>query len=138
MVTYSIASARLSDSSENRVIMNGVSGYIGAAAFLKYMEDGYIRITGDNPEEGRAWKLLSQFTLEPGEYTFTGMKEGEQKIALQLHISDDTGFYQYFYQWNEDVRVPVEREAKATLHVMVYPNAEQIDVVARPAVYRDE
>lgn len=138
MVSYSIASARLSDGSENRVIMNGVSGYIGATAFLKYMEDEYIRITGDNPEEGRAWKLLSQFALEPGEYTLTGMKEGEQKVALQLYISDDTGFYQYFYQWNEDVRVSVEREAKATLHVMLYPNAEQIDVVARPAVYRDE
>ena len=44
MIAYSITSKRTSDNAENRVVMNGISGYVGLSVYLQYLEDGYIRI----------------------------------------------------------------------------------------------
>ena len=139
MLSFSKATSRAVDGAENHVVMNGIPGYFGVSVYLKYLEDGYIQLTGDNIDGERGWKLLSKFTLEPGVYTLTGMiGVPENTIALQLRISDDTSFYQYLYQYDEDVNFRVERVSEATLHIMVYPDAKEIDVKARPAVYRDE
>ena len=136
---YNTVSAR-EDGSPNRVIMNGKPGYLGySSVHLFYFEDGWIKLVGDNVEEGNEWKLLSTFTLEPGTYTLTGMMgQDKNTIALQLRIEDDTGYYRYYYQYDEDVNFIIERPVDATLHVRVYPEVEGIDVKARPAVYRDE
>ena len=64
--------------------------------------------------------------------------QDEKAIALQLHIEDDTGFYKYFYEYDEDVRFSIERPSEAVLHVRVYPGVEGINVRARPAVYKDD
>ena len=139
MVQFSIASAR-EDGVPNRVIMNGKPGYLGySSVHLSYLEDGWISLVGDNVEESNGWMLLSTFTLETGSYTLTGMRgQDENTVALQLHIEDETGFYRYFYQYDEDVSFTIERAVDATLHVRVYPETEGIDVNVRPAVYRDE
>lgn len=93
MLSYSKATSRAGDHAENHVVMNGVSGCFGGAVYLKYLEDGYIQLSGDNIDGERGWKLLSRFTLEPGTYTLTGMSGvPENTIALQLHISDNTSF----------------------------------------------
>lgn len=139
MVQYSTASAR-DDGTPNHVVMNGKEGYLGYSSVrLSYLEDGWIRLAGDNAEDSNGWKLISEFTLKPGNYILTGMSgQSRNTVALQMHYSDDTGFYRYLYQYGEDVAFMVERESTATLHVRVYPNVENIDVKARPAVYRDE
>lgn len=139
MVQYSIASSR-TDGALNRVVMNGKPGYLGYSSVrLSYLENGWIAITGDNKEENDVWKLLSTFTLEPGTYTLTGMSGLQEKtIALQLHIEDDTGNYHYFFQYDEDVTFKIEQKMTATLHIRVYPDIADIDVKARPAVYKDE
>ena len=139
MVQYSLASAR-EDGAPNRVVMNGKPGYLGDSAVrLSYLNDGWISFVGDNVEESNGWKLLSTFILEPGKYTLTGMKgQSENTVALQLRIEDETGFFRYIYQYDEDVRFTIEKLVDATLHVRVYPEVEGIDVKARPAVYRDE
>ena len=139
MVQYSIASTR-EDGEPNRVILNGKPGYLGySSVHLSYLKDGWISLVGDNVEESNGWKLLSTFTLEPGTYTLTGMKgQDENTIALQLHIEDDTGFYRYIYQYDDDVSFTIERAVDAVLHVRVYPKTEGINVNTRPAVYRDE
>ena len=139
MVAYSVASTR-EDGTPNRVVMIGKPGYLGySSVHLSYLEDGWIKLIGDNTEKSDGWKLLSTFTLEPGMYTLTGMKgQDENTIALQLRIEDDTGYYQYFNQYDEDVIFTIERPVNAALHVRIYPEVEGIDVKARPAVYRDE
>ena len=136
---YSIASAR-EDGSPNLVIMNGKPGYLGySSVHLSYLEGGWIRLVGDNVEESNGWRMLSKFVLEPGNYTLTGLKGiKENTIALQLRVEDDTGYYHYFYQYDEDVSFTIERVAKAVFSVRVYPEIEGINVKARPAVYRDE
>ena len=139
MVQHSVASSR-ADGAINRVVMNGKGGYLGySSVHMSYLEDGWIALTGDNEEENNGWKLLSEFTLEPGTYTLTGLK-GLQKntVALQLHIIDDSGSYRYLYQFDEDVQFIVVREVAATLHVRVYPKIEGMNIKLRPAVYRDE
>lgn len=139
MVQYSITSSR-DDSTPNRVVMNGKDGYLGYSSVrLQYLENGWIKLTGENNTDSNGWKLISEFTLEPGTYTLTGMKgQSENKVALQLRIEDDTGYYRYLYQYDEDVKFIVERETTATLHTRVYPKVEKTNVKARPAVYRDE
>lgn len=138
MVQYSIISAR-EDGSPNCVVMLGTPGYLGESnVSLSYLEGGYIRLTGDNPNENNGWKLIARFSLEPGTYTLTGMSgQEEDTIAFQLHIEDSTGFYRYLYQYDRDVEFTVDREVEATLHARVYPEVEEIDVTARPAVYRE-
>jgi len=139
MVAYAMSSAR-EDGTPNRVIMLGKPGYLGYSSVqLSYLKDGWISLNGDNEEENNGWKLISTFTLEPGTYTLTGMKgQDDNTVALQLHIEDDTGFYRYIYQYDENVVFTIERPSNATLHVRVYPTIEGIDVKVRPAVYRDE
>lgn len=140
MVKYSILSSRVNDKAVNRVIMNGNSGYLGNTnVYLKYLEDGYIQLSGNNTEEFNGWKLLSRFSLEPGTYSLTGLTgANKDTIALQLYISDETGFRKYLYQFDEDVTFIIKRETEAILHVRVYPSVELVDVMARPAVYRNE
>lgn len=95
MLSYSKATSRAVDGAENHVVMNGIPGYFGVSAYLKYLEDGCIYLAGDNIDGERGWKLLSKFTLEPGTYTLTGMSDvPENTIALQLRFSDNTDFYQ--------------------------------------------
>ena len=139
MVEYSIASAR-EDGTSNCVIMNGKAGALGYSYVkLYYLEDGWIRLEGKNKDDSDGWRLLTKFNLEPGKYTFTGMRgQAENTIALQLHYYDDTGFSQYLYQFDEDIDFTVERVSEAMLHVRVYPNVESLNVLARPAVYRNE
>lgn len=140
MVLYSASTTRESDNAPNRVIMIGSQGYLGYSSVrLQYLEDGWISLVGDNVEESNGWKLISKFILEPGSYTLKGL-EGmtANTIALQLRVEDNTGYYHYYYQYNEDVSFNIERQVDATLHVRVYPEVEGIDVKARPAVYRDE
>ena len=140
LVGYSIASSRESDGAQNRVILNGNEGAVGETnIYLRYERDGYIRLTGDNYTENDGWKLLSQFALEPGAYTLTGMREAtENTVALQLRISDETGYIKYIYQWDQDVRFSIARESSINLHVRVYPFVEMLDTTSRPAVYQDE
>ena len=63
MVQYSKVSAR-DDGAENLVVLEGNSGSIGLTyVYLKYLEDGYIQISGTNPFDSNGWKRLSEFHL---------------------------------------------------------------------------
>lgn len=65
MAAYAVASARVEDGAVNKVVMNGIPGYLGySTVYLKYLRDGYIQIKGDNSGENNEWKLLSQFFLD--------------------------------------------------------------------------
>lgn len=140
MVAYSETTVRKSDGAANRVILNGQSGYLGySSVYLEYLKNGWIRLSGENSENSNGWKLLSEFALEPGIYTLTGMNcEKENTVALQLYFIDDSGFYHYIYQNDRDIGFMVKRPSKAVLHVRVYPKVKIVDLLACPAVYRDE
>lgn len=139
MVQFSIDTTR-EDGAENRVVMIGKSGYLGHSfVYLKYLEDGHIRLVGSNSEEQSGWRKLSEFVLEPGTYTLTGMSgQKEQTIALQLRIEDSTGYHDYIYQYNEDVQFQIETVMEADLQVRVYPKTGHIDVIVCPAVYKED
>lgn len=140
MVAYALASSRESDGAENLFILDGKAGYLGeSGVYLEYKKDGYIHLFGDNKKSNNCWKKISEFEIEPGTYTLTGMSGvPENTIVLQFRISDDNGWHETIFQWDEDVQVTVDRELTATLHIMVYPNVNGIDTVARPGLYKDE
>ena len=138
MVASSINSSR-EDGTPNRVVMKGKEGYLGdSLVYIQYLEDGWIKMSGENLERRYNQILISEFVLEPGKYTLTGLREQKNTIDLQLGLKEEAGFHSYFYQYNEDVSFSIEQMAEAALYVRVYPEIEEIDVKARPAVYRDD
>ena len=139
MLQYSIETTR-EDGASNRVIMNGVSGFVGRTNVgISYMNGGKIRLNGANYDEIDGWQRISEFTLEPGRYTFTGMKgQGENTIALQLDIMGESGIKYSYYQFNDDVYFLTEKPTDVALYIRVFPAIGKVDVIARPAVYKDE
>ena len=138
MIEGSKASSRLTDGSVNEVIMLGDSGFVGSSGvFAKYLKDGYISITGLNCTENYQWKKLSDFNLSPGTYTFTGLSDVDpESVQLQLDYPESQS-YKWYFLWDEDIQFTIEEAKEAELYVRVFPGAS-VDVVARPAVYRDE
>lgn len=139
MISYASASARESDGAQNLVVMDGRSGYMGSSTIqLKYLEDGYISISGINTDETGQWKQIAEFDLDPGTYTLTGLKESSKEVvALRLHLEDSSSAVTDYWQFDEDVQFTVVDRCKAILSVRVNQHAE-VDAIARPAVYRDE
>ena len=90
MIAASIASSRETDGAENRVVMYGDSGYVGhSGVFVKYLQDGYVHIYGKSRSENYQWKKLADFTLEPGNYSLTGLTNvPENTVQLQLDYPD--------------------------------------------------
>ncbi len=139
MLKYSIDSTR-EDGTPNRVIMNGVTGFVGRTNVrLSYTDDGFIKLTGENYDDIDGWQRISEFSLEAGKYCFMGMKEqAEGSIALQLDLENSVGNKSYYYQYNDDVSILVEEPMRAALYVRVYPSAGKVNVLVQPALFKDE
>ena len=140
MISYSNRSFRDSDHAMNQIVLNGRAGYVGETnVYVKYLEDGFIHVSGDNSEDNRGWKLISELQLLPGTYTLTGLKGVPMNtVAIQLYYIDDTGFSRFVYQWEEDVVFRVDKISRADVHIYVNPSSGYVDAVARPALYKDE
>ena len=139
-IRYSVASVRVIDGAENRVVMVATPGNIGESKVLfRYLNECDIQLIGSNSGNQSEWKKLSKFSLEPGFYTLTGLTgQKEQTVVIQLHIEDTTGFSNYINQYDDDVAFKVERDSEATLFVGVYPNIKDINEIIRPAVYKED
>lgn len=141
MLQYARASSRESDGAENCVVMKGDSGYIGASfVYAKYLEDGYIKISGNNAEDRNGWKVISEWSMEKGKYTLCGLDNlDKETLELQLSVwNDQRQSYDYYCQFNEEVSFEIAETTRVKLMLHVYPNATNINVIARPAVYQDE
>ena len=139
MLKYSIDSMR-EDGTPNRVIMNGVTGFIGRTNVrLSYMDDGYIRLAGENYDNIDGWQRISEFLLEPGKYCFTGMQgQTKDSIALQLDLEDSANNKTYYFQFDDEVTILNEKTMSAALYIRIYPSIGKVNLIARPAVYRNE
>jgi len=139
MISYALASARESDGAENLVIMDGRSGNVGSSTIqLKYLDDGYISIKGENLDDTGQWKQISEIELDPGRYTLTGLKNSSQTIvAIRLHLEDSEGTVANYWQYDEDIQFSIINTCKAMLSIRVNQYAE-VDAIARPAVYKDD
>ena len=141
MVDYAKASARESDGAENCVVMDGKSGYIGSSrVYVKYLKDGYIKISGDNSDGSSGWKLVSEWIMEKGRYTLSGLSGfKENTLELQLSVwNEEKNGYDYYCQFNDEVSIELFEPKSVRLFLRVYPNVTNINVIARPAVYKDE
>lgn len=139
MVRYAANSARESDGAPNLVILNGVEGFVADTnIFVKYMNDGYIKISGINPYGKSLWKKLSTTKLQKGTYTLTGLKGiKEETIELQLGIETGTNYLKYYSQCDENVTFSIDQDRVTFLCIRVYPYAE-VNTIARPAIYMEK
>ena len=84
------------------------------------------------------WKKIAELSLEPGDYTFTGLKNSTlDSISLRLNLQNSEGEVKNYWQYNEDIQFLIVDSCKAELYVRINPFAV-VETVARPAVYRDE
>lgn len=132
------ASFRVTDGAQNLVLMKGASCYIRFShVYLKYDYDGYIIVSGRNDTENYQWEKIADLDLLPGTYTFTGLSiDTDDVIDLQLDYREGDSFV-WFFQTNDDIHFTIEEEKKAEIYVRVHPYAE-VNVVARPAIYKDD
>lgn len=139
MILYALSSSRESDGAENLVIMDGRSGYVGSSTIqLKFLDSGYISISGINSDETGQWKQIAEFELEPGTYTLTGLEGSSLAVvAMRLHLEDSEGVVKNYWQYDGDIQFYITNICKATLSVRVNQYAK-VDAIARPAVYKDE
>ncbi len=138
MVSGTIASSRESDGAQNLIIMDGNSGFVGASSvLLDYLSNGYVSIKGENDTEQLQWKKISEFEINPGIYTLTGLSVEENTIELRLVAEQASGEPVYCYQHSEDVLFEILEPGIARLHFRIYPDAV-INTIARPAIYEEK
>lgn len=139
MLQYSIDTTR-EDGASNYVIMNGVTGFIGRTNVkLSYMRNGCIILRGSNNYDIDGWQRISEFSLEPGKYTFSGIKEqSKNSVALQLVLEETTGAKCSYYQYDDDVALQIKNTVQASLYIRVYPSVGKVNMILQPAVYKDE
>lgn len=138
MMAASIASSREEDGAVNHVVMYGDSGYVGhSGIYVKYLKEGNIRISGSSNSENYQWKKIADFSLSPGKYTFSGLTDAEpETVQLQLDYPEGSSYCWHFI-WNSDIQFTIDEVKEVELYVRAFPGVS-VDIIARPAVYRDE
>lgn len=137
MLAGAAASSREIDGAKNLVIMNGDSGYIGSSkVILKYIGEGYIKFIGRNDTPLGQWKTLSEFQLDAGTYTLSGLSVDDGSIKLRLARKTEDDVETIAIQYNDEVIFSIEKSTTVILQVRVSPG-ETIDTIARPAIYED-
>lgn len=138
MEGFARASSRETDGAVNLVVMNGDSGYIDRSdVYLKYLSNGFISIIGINDNENSYWKRISEFELDQGRYTLTGLSGNKEKtVELQLTVIDVVGNKKYYRQFDTAITVETDNRCNVILYVHVYPYTE-INAIARPAIYEE-
>lgn len=125
----------------NLLVLNGKNGYAGKSeVYVRYLKDGSISISGTS--DVRGWKLLGELELEAGHYSFTGLSGVEEKtVAIELlyystekekftRLTKDIGSVETDY-------FQLQTKTRIRAYVSVYSGCE-CDVIARPAIYREE
>lgn len=136
MLDGSIASYRAIDGAKNCVVMIGDSGYVCNNVYVKYLKDGYISVVGTNYTNEFQWKKIASIELEPGNYTFTGLNDNSDSIDLQLNYNDGDDLNWLFLS-DEDISFSLREKKGVEIYIRVYPNST-VDILARPAVYKNE
>ena len=139
MIEGAASSYRRVDGAPNLLVMQGDSGYIGTSkVHIKYLKDGFIRISGVNDTDSDQWKIIGTVYLSPGCYTFTGLAGIDaETVDLQLDYRNDADTsYEWYFLWNEDIQFCISKAKMVEIYVRVAPNA-QVDLTAQPAIYWD-
>lgn len=124
----------------NLLILNGEAGTVGdTQVSIRYLRNGTIRICGTS--DVRAWKLIAQLELPPGNYHFSGLTGVEANtVALELEYYNPES--EKFIRLTRDIG-PVESDSFTLTeptyiraYVGVYPGCD-CDVTARAVLYRE-
>ena len=124
------------EDAKNLLVLNGESGYAGdTEVYVQSLDDGSIHISGTS-DKRISWWRLAEITLEPGTYIFTGLSGVEENtVGLELEVNgkrftEDVGPV-------DEVEFVIEGTTELRAYVVVYDGCD-CDVVARPAIYKEE
>lgn len=129
------------DGNRNLLVLNGQSGYAsGTDVYVGYQDNGRISISGSS--ENRSWKLIGEFRLDPGTYTFSGLSgvsENTFAIELEYYNRENDKFERLTPDLGPIKEAVFELQEKTLIraYVGVYPGAEG-GCFARPAIYREQ
>ena len=124
-----------SDGTKNLLVLNGKNGNAwDTNVQIKYLSDGRIHIKGKSDKV--SWWPIGQVTLEPGNYSFSGLTGVEERtVGLELEafsnrFAPDVGP-------NENVQFTLTKTVELMVYVVVYDGCD-CDVIATPVLYREE
>lgn len=134
MVKYASINDR-EDGTENLLVLNGKDGNAwGTDVYVKYLNDGSIRIKGISDKT--SWWPIGKITLEPGEYSFSGLS-GMKNETVGLELETDNKRFAQDVGPIDKVRFTLCETRELKVYVIVYEGCD-CDVVARPAIYKEE
>lgn len=134
MVKYASINDR-EDGTENLLVLNGKSGNAwGTGVYVKYLNDGSIRIKGTSDKT--SWWLIGEITLEPGAYSFSGLS-GMKNETVGLELETDNKRFTQDVGPIDEVRFTLCETKELKVYVIVYDGCD-CDVIARPAIYKEE
>lgn len=124
-----------SDGTKNLLVLNGKSGNAwNTNVQIKFLNDGRIHIKGKSDRV--SWWPIGQVTLEPGNYSFSGLTGVEERtVGLELEASGER--FAPDVGPNENVRFTLTKTTELMVYVVVYDGCD-CDVVATPVLYREE
>lgn len=123
------------DGTENLLVLNGKNGTAwDTNVYIKYLSNGSIRIKGTSNKT--SWWPIGEITLGPGKYSFCGLS-GVEKGTVGLELETDNKRFAPDVGVIDTVRFTLSETKKLKVYVIVY-NGCDCDVVARPAIYKEE
>ena len=134
MIEYAAPYDRV-DGTKNLLILYGDNGKAwDTDVRVKYLDDGSIHIKGTSAK--RSWWPIGELTVEPGEYSFSGLS-GVAENTVGLELETDNHRFAPDVGPVDEIRFTVSETTELMVYVTVYEGCD-CDVVARPVIYKEE
>ena len=134
MIRYAAQYDRV-DGTKNLLILYGEDGKAwNTDVRIEYLDDGSIHIKGTSDK--RSWWPISELTVEPGEYSFSGLS-GVKENTVGLVLETDNHRFAPDVGPVDEIRFTVSATTELMVYVTVYEGCD-CDVVARPVIYKEE
>ena len=134
MIEYA-AQYNREDGTKNLLVLYGDNGKAwDTDVRIKYRNDGSIHIKGTSDK--RSWWPIGELTVEPGEYSFSGLS-GVAVNTVGLELETDNHRFAPDVGPVDEISFTVYETTELMVYVTVYEGCD-CDVVARPAIYKEE
>ena len=122
------------DGTKNLLVLKGMNGFAwDTDVYVKYLDDGSIHIKGTSDK--RSWWPIGEISLEPGEYSFSGLS-GVDKDTVGLTLETNNLRFTQDVGPIDVVEFTLIETTELMVYVSVYDGCD-CDVVATPVIYKE-
>lgn len=123
------------DGTKNLLVLYGDNGKAwDTDVRVQHLDDGSIHIKGASDK--RSWWPIGELTVEPGEYSFSGLS-GVAENTVGLELETDNHRFAPDVGPVDEIRFTVYETTELMVYVAVYEGCD-CDVVAKPVIYKEE